>query len=50
MLKKNIKEIFSRLQQQNPNPTTELVYNNNFEFHYPEICSQNEQVSILHRE
>ena len=31
MLKKNIKEIFSRLQQQNPNPTTELVYNNNFE-------------------
>jgi endonuclease-3 len=28
---RNISEIFQRLQQHNPNPTTELVYNSNFE-------------------
>jgi len=31
MLKKNTTELFIRLQKQNPEPTTELIYNSNFE-------------------
>ena len=31
MKPKQVKEFFSRLQQQRPNPTTELVYHSNFE-------------------
>lgn len=31
MKRKQIEEFFSRLQQQRPNPTTELIYHSNFE-------------------